>query len=195
MQKLVFFLVKERSTYYSKSGAAGVNGGSLAARQKKPAKGTVRGTKRPASQISTTSPTPMVETPSGPQMSPLPAGSSAYPTVLDNARLVSETKVTDDPLSQAEMQQIIDILVREGRVEPIRLGGGRTGYRVTAPAGGGGLPARRCRAGPPHSGAAQLVHADILPDARAVWSRHGPRGEAVCLGQLIRSGVLRRHDR
>ena len=133
-------------------------------REKQPTKGAVRGiqqaspgTKRSADRISTDSPTTVSTTSptdasklpsakskrgaSGPRTLPLPAGYTKYPTTLNIVQFINGSNMTRDPvtrepltLTQADMQQIIDILVWENRVEPVRLSGGRTGYRATRPA-------------------------------------------------------------
>ena len=163
MQQVVFFLIKEKSVYLSKRGASNSTGStdSKVKREKQPTKGAAcgsrqaaPGTKRSADKISTDAPTTASTTSpsnpprakpkgdaSGPRTLPLPAGYTKYPTTLNIVQVINGSNMTRDPvtrepltLTQGDMQQIIDILVWENRVEPVRLSGGRTGYRATRPA-------------------------------------------------------------
>jgi DNA-directed RNA polymerase III subunit RPC6 len=64
---------------------------------------------------------------------PLPAGYTKYPTTWQIAQVMAITDVsTADVLKEAEIQQLIDVLVYDGLVEGVHLPqSGKTGYRVT----------------------------------------------------------------
>ncbi|KAM7216565.1 DNA-directed RNA polymerase [Rhypophila decipiens] len=116
-----------------------------------PGEDTTRGTKRSATEISNDS-SPIMQNSALPPRSalsatpapahtssrnarkvflPLPAGYKQYPTVTEIAQLIDRAGVTNNTtLSEADIQQLVDVLVFDGRVEPIKVNG-RKGYRVT----------------------------------------------------------------
>lgn len=144
MQQAVFYIIKEQSAYVSKEGRSRNDSNG---RAKQPAKGTIRGipkpmpaslagTKRVASDISSD-----LSNDGAPgRLLPLPAGYNNYPTALSIVQMINKSGLTRDPvtkeavtLSQADMQQVLDILVWENRIEPVRLSGRRVGYCVCRP--------------------------------------------------------------
>ncbi|KAK3395450.1 RNA polymerase Rpc34 [Sordaria brevicollis] len=151
LQEIVFDFIKQKSTYTSHGGAAGTTGGQGggAQREKVPKKGVVqgtipshsedvssKGTKRSAGEISNddtaAAAAPVKKTrPSKPQLLPLPAGYKSYPTVSDIAKFIHHAGITNNTtLSEADIQQLVDVLYYDGLVEPVKVNG-RKGYRVT----------------------------------------------------------------
>ncbi|KAK1776936.1 RNA polymerase Rpc34 [Copromyces sp. CBS 386.78] len=149
LQEIVFDFIKQKSTYTSHGGAAaagtGVQGGTQ--REKAPKKGVVqgtipedtKGTKRSAGEISNddtaaaSAPTTTSKKtrPGKPQLLPLPAGYKSYPTVSDIAKFIHHAGITNNTtLSEADIQQLVDVLYYDGLVESVKVNG-RKGYRVT----------------------------------------------------------------
>ncbi|KAK3951424.1 RNA polymerase Rpc34 [Pseudoneurospora amorphoporcata] len=149
LQEIVFDFIKQKSTYTSHGGAAaagtGVQGGTQ--REKAPKKGVVqgtipedtKGTKRSAGEISNddtaaaSAPTTTAKKtrPGKPQLLPLPAGYKLYPTVSDIAKFIHHAGITNNTtLSEADIQQLVDVLYYDGLVESVKVNG-RKGYRVT----------------------------------------------------------------
>lgn len=64
-------------------------------------------------------------------LQPLPAGYTRYPTIREIARFISDMQITNNTtLSEADVQQLVDVLCYDGLLEPIRVGR-RLGYRAT----------------------------------------------------------------
>ncbi|KAI0383653.1 RNA polymerase Rpc34 [Hypomontagnella monticulosa] len=62
---------------------------------------------------------------------PLPAGYLGYPTTEEiTSEIISMHIAKGQPLKAEHVQELIDILVWENRVEAIKMGDGRTGYRA-----------------------------------------------------------------
>lgn len=120
-------------------------------RKKEPKKGILKGDaaataaaakgkKRAAEDMSAEDPPPASKpskkTPREPkkiQLLPLPAGYSGYPTVRQLAELISTTGITGDTtLSIADVQQLVDVLVYDGLVEPLTVGKKQC-YRTVRP--------------------------------------------------------------
>ncbi|KAL0935545.1 DNA-directed RNA polymerase III subunit rpc6 [Colletotrichum truncatum] len=131
LQRVIFDQIRRKSTYHS-------TGTSV--RTAVPKKGVLKGgldhkaKKRPAGEISgeddkaavTAVPPPKRE----PACLPLPAGFKEYPTVREIARFISQAGITSDTiLGEEDVQKLIDVLVFDGLIEPIRVAG-RLGYRV-----------------------------------------------------------------
>lgn len=150
LQEIVFDFIKQKSTYTSRGGGETTTGGG-AQREKVPKKGvvqgtipnsedTTKGTKRSAGEISnddtntTTAPTATAvkkTKPTKPHLIPLPAGYKSYPTVSDIAKFIHHAGITNNTtLSEADIQQLVDVLYYDGLVEPVKVNG-RKGYRVT----------------------------------------------------------------
>ncbi|PHH93390.1 hypothetical protein CDD83_3703 [Cordyceps sp. RAO-2017] len=152
LRRVVFDYIKRESSYRSTHGGGGGGGAS---RTQVPKKGVVRGTldkgkKRSAEEMSEapaapsakaakTSATPAAAPPPPASASrrdaaaflPLPAGYTGYPTVLEIARLISSTNIVkNDVLSVEHVKELVDILVWDKLVEPVKTDG-RLGYRVT----------------------------------------------------------------
>ncbi|KAL2154637.1 hypothetical protein VTH82DRAFT_3313 [Thermothelomyces myriococcoides] len=143
LEGIVFEYIKTRSAYrgtqpYPAGGAAG--GGTT----KTPKKGavtagetTARGTKRSATEMSTddASASPAAAKTGGQIKSrtvflPMPAGYKHYPTVAEIAKFIHDTGITNNTtLGEADIQQLVDVLMYDGLVEPVRVGR-RRGYRV-----------------------------------------------------------------
>ncbi|KAJ9150385.1 DNA-directed RNA polymerase III subunit RPC6 [Pleurostoma richardsiae] len=135
LMRLVFDMIRDRSTYKS------VHGGRDTAKHPRKGivkgdKGDVRGKKRAAEDMSTDNgmtnhhSTKPHREPQNTAVLPLPAGYNSYPTVQQIAELISESGITNNTtLSTADIQQLVDVLVYDGVVEPI-LVGKRKGYRV-----------------------------------------------------------------
>jgi DNA-directed RNA polymerase III subunit RPC6 len=61
---------------------------------------------------------------------PMPAGYTDYPTVNEIAQFVHSIKITNNTtLTETDIQQLIDLLIYDGLIEPIRVKK-RKGYRV-----------------------------------------------------------------
>ncbi|KAF4939134.1 DNA-directed RNA polymerase III subunit RPC6 [Colletotrichum fructicola] len=145
LQRVIFDQIKRKSTYHS----TGASSSSSATRTAVPKKGVLKGglenkgKKRSAGEISggdsddktaaASSSSPAVQQPPPkrePALLPLPAGFKEYPTVREIARFISQTGITTDTiLGEEDVQKLIDVLVFDGLVEPVRVAG-RTGYRV-----------------------------------------------------------------
>jgi DNA-directed RNA polymerase III subunit RPC6 len=145
LEGIVFEYIKTKSAYRgSQPNLASSAGGAT----KAPKKGTVtagdltaRGTKRAATEISNDDTTPSTSatpkpTTSNPKTNravflPMPAGYKHYPTVAEIAKFIHETGITNNTtLGQADIQQLVDVLMYDGLIEPVRVGR-RRGYRVT----------------------------------------------------------------
>ncbi|KAK1764746.1 DNA-directed RNA polymerase III-like protein [Phialemonium atrogriseum] len=62
---------------------------------------------------------------------PYPAGYMRYPTIREIAQFISDMQITNNTtLSESDVQQLVDVLVFDGLLEPI-LVGRRQGYRAT----------------------------------------------------------------
>lgn len=132
--KVIFDVVTKKSTY--KSGPK---------KERQPKKGILRGDssaakgkKRAAEDMTTDDPAdkPVVKSVSGPkhtQLLPLPAGFKAYPTTRQIAQIIEENGITSgETLSVADVQQLVDLLVYDGMIEPVRVGKTQ-GYRTVRP--------------------------------------------------------------
>ena len=143
--RIIFDYVKRESAYVSTHQGAGAD-------TKQPKKGVVKGgdggvgsasasaKKRRAedmstdarSAASTTAPAPPTTRKHRPKQAllPLPAGYSGYPSAEAIAYFIHETGITNNTtLSTADIQQLVDVLVYDGLLEPIRVGR-KAGYRV-----------------------------------------------------------------
>ncbi|KAK2018631.1 RNA polymerase Rpc34 subunit [Colletotrichum eremochloae] len=144
LQRVIFDYVKRKSTYLSTGSSSAAAGTGTATRTAVPKKGVLRGgldakasKKRGADEMSSddkTSSVPAVQPPPPrkvPVNLPLPAGYKEYPTVREIARFISQSGITSDTiLGEEDMQKLVDVLVFDGLIEPIRVAG-RLGYRVT----------------------------------------------------------------
>ena len=62
---------------------------------------------------------------------PYPAGYMRYPTIREIAQFISDMQITNNTtLSESDVQQLVDVLVFDGLLEPV-LVGRRQGYRAT----------------------------------------------------------------
>lgn len=125
LEHVIFNFVKRTSAY---------------ARAKQPTKG-VAGRKRPAADITTedrlADGTPAAA--QGPAAGrkqpsaylPYPAGYTFYPTAREIAEFIARSGITNNTtLSEDDVQQLVDILVYDGLIEPVMVGR-RKGYRTT----------------------------------------------------------------
>ncbi|ROV99644.1 hypothetical protein VSDG_03073 [Cytospora chrysosperma] len=142
--KVIFDFITRQSTYRS------VHGGGH--KEKQPKKGILkgdkdagaaaRGKKRGAEDMSTEDQSQQqgqpprekqqqrAREPRRTQLLPLPAGYNSYPTVRQIAELISTSGITNNTtLGISDVQQLVDVLVFDGLVEPIRVGKVR-GYRT-----------------------------------------------------------------
>lgn len=137
LERIIFNFVKMKSTYIRETAT------------KQPRKGAA-GKKRAATEISddnsnnnpssaprvSTTPAPAPAAPhqasrKPPSYLPFPAGYAYYPTAHEIAQFISRSGVTNNTtLSEDDVQQLVDILVYDGLVEPIVVGR-RKGYRTT----------------------------------------------------------------
>jgi DNA-directed RNA polymerase III subunit RPC6 len=139
LERAVFEFVKTKSTY--ETTRSGTNASKM------PRKGViangVAGQKRSAKEVSKARPAPSASQAPDTSASsrevkkvrlPLPAGFAEYPTVMDIAEFVNRNGMLKDAvaLSNADVQQLMDVLVYDGLVEPIRVGS-RKGFRVVRP--------------------------------------------------------------
>ncbi|KAK3945213.1 DNA-directed RNA polymerase [Diplogelasinospora grovesii] len=140
LEMIVFEYIKNHSAYLSS-----VSGHPTATRvPKKSIKGPTtngsaeeaRGVKRPATEITnddTAAPHPSTAKSSTKSKAflPLPAGYRQYPTVTEIAQFIHDTGITNNTtLGEADIQQLVDVLMYDGLIEPLRVDG-RKGYRVT----------------------------------------------------------------
>lgn len=134
--KVIFDYITQQSTYRSVHTVS-------APPKKQPKKGTVtadpKAKKRAADDISTDNPPPSSKSstarrePKRTQLLPLPAGYNAYPTTRQMAEFISNANITaNTTLTVADVQQLVDVLVYDGLVEPIRIGRVQ-GYRTVRP--------------------------------------------------------------
>ncbi|KAK1979877.1 RNA polymerase Rpc34 subunit [Colletotrichum cereale] len=143
LQRVIFDYVKRKSTYSStSSSSSSSSSAAAAARTAVPKKGVLKGgldakaRKRGAEEMSAAgerTAVPAVQPPPRkvPVNLPLPAGYKEYPTVREIARFISQSGITSDTiLGEEDMQKLIDVLVFDGLIEPVRVAG-RLGYRVT----------------------------------------------------------------
>ena len=63
-------------------------------------------------------------------MLPMPPDYEGYPTITEITRAINESKLTDVVMKNAEMQQLVDILCWDGRLERIRSGKAYRAMRV-----------------------------------------------------------------
>lgn len=132
--KVIFDVVTKKSTYTSGP-----------RKERQPKKGILRGDasaangkKRAAEAMSTDDPAdrPTARSVPGPkrtQLLPLPAGFKAYPTTRQIAQIIEENGITSgETLSVADVQQLVDLLVYDGLIEPVRVGKTQ-GYRTVRP--------------------------------------------------------------
>ncbi|KAK2069181.1 hypothetical protein P8C59_003785 [Phyllachora maydis] len=152
LEKVVFGFITRHSAYQSSGGDTttrapkkGVIKGQVPTSTPTP-NGTAgasapRGKKRPAAELSggdggEAGPAPAAsrDPPRKETYLPLPAGYAAYPTVSDVARFIHESNIIKNTtLSEAEVQQLLDLLEYDGLIEPVRVRR-RRGYRVVRPA-------------------------------------------------------------
>lgn len=140
--KFTFDYITRQSTYRhieaserKKEPKKGILKGDAAA-----AAAAAKGKKRAAEDMSAEDPPPAnkptKKTPREPkkiQLLPLPAGYSGYPTVRQIAELISTTGITaETTLSIADVQQLVDVLVYDGLVEPLTVGKKKC-YRTVRP--------------------------------------------------------------
>ncbi|KAK4174546.1 putative DNA-directed RNA polymerase III subunit [Triangularia setosa] len=134
IESIIFEYIKTHSAYMSR-------GTSLPQRQ--PKKGVVtgetRGVKRVATDISNDDATAMPPTAKGvppPKKKetylPMPAGYKKYPTVNEITEFIHMQKVSSAMLGVADIQALVDVLVFDGLIEPIKVNN-RKGYRVVRP--------------------------------------------------------------
>ncbi|KAL2756540.1 hypothetical protein ACRALDRAFT_1048842 [Sodiomyces alcalophilus JCM 7366] len=133
LQRVIFDYIKRHGSFYQKES-------SSSARTAVPKKGILKGSassvaagkKRAADHISGDEPHADSAQPTTPKNTylPLPAGYKEYPTVRDMARFISQTGITTETiLGEEDVQKLIDVLVFDNLIEPVRVGG-RVGYRV-----------------------------------------------------------------
>ncbi|AEO70571.1 uncharacterized protein THITE_2122199 [Thermothielavioides terrestris NRRL 8126] len=147
LEGIVFEYIKTKSAYRgSQPHPGGSAPSSSSGATKVPKRGAVlggettsRGTKRAATEISTDDGTPA---PAGAATSrgsgssghtktravflPMPAGYKHYPTVAEIAKFIHDTGITNNTtLSEADIQQLVDVLTYDGLIEP-PLGNGLT---------------------------------------------------------------------
>ncbi|PSR97260.1 RNA polymerase Rpc34 [Coniella lustricola] len=144
--KVIFDFITRQSTYRSVHVAP-------SKKEKQPKKGILKadpaslnkGTKRAATDISIDDPDSTAagaakppparsqREPKRTQLLPLPAGYSAYPTTRQLAELISTSGITSNTtLTISDVQQLVDVLVYDGLVEPVRVGKTQ-GYRTVRP--------------------------------------------------------------
>ncbi|CAN8101682.1 unnamed protein product [Discula destructiva] len=131
--KFVFDYVTQQSTYRHIA---------TSTRKKEPKKGIVRGDaatanaakgkKRAANDMSTEDPAPALKPavaakksssstrePKTVALLPLPAGYNGYPTTRQIAQFIAGTGITETTLTIPDVQQLVDVLVFDGLLEPI----------------------------------------------------------------------------
>lgn len=132
LQKVVFDFIKRESSYVSRHGHDSrtqvPKKGVLKGGEDKGRKRDAREMNEPPSKVSKTS---AASTSRHDILLPLPAGYTRYPTVRDVARFLSASGITNTTILAVEdVQKLIDVLVWDRLVDPIRIAG-RMGYRVS----------------------------------------------------------------
>ncbi|KAI5922084.1 DNA-directed RNA polymerase III subunit RPC6 [Camillea tinctor] len=156
LQGVVMSFIKNRGSYLSKSGGGGGADRRRSLSPVVPKKGVINGSsspaalkskKRTADAISTSDPTTTTTTTttsidlppsSSPHKSrrtavrlPLPAGYTEYATTEEITAGIQAAEVAKgQPLKREHVQELIDVLVWDNRVEEVRLGGHVVGYRA-----------------------------------------------------------------
>ncbi|KAI1076243.1 RNA polymerase Rpc34 subunit [Whalleya microplaca] len=145
LQMVVLGVIKERGSYLSThdrnaNANANANTRTRSLSPVLPKKGVIRGAaseaaikskKRSADAISKDDPAHVPASKSRKTVRiPLPAGYTAYPTTEDITSYILATQVAKgQPLRQEHVQELINVLVWEDRVEEVRMGD-RVGYRA-----------------------------------------------------------------
>ncbi|KAL1893703.1 34-kDa subunit of RNA polymerase III (C) [Sporothrix stenoceras] len=153
LQELVFDAIRNRSTYLSRVRTPAPAAPTATTKQPKKgvvrgdasaaATGATRGRKRTADALSTGDDKKDGATNGHPSkhrthttrrqiLLPMPAGYTEYPTVRRIAELIEQSGVAmNTTLGEADIQQLVDLLVYDGLLEPVRLPGSHeTGYRA-----------------------------------------------------------------
>ncbi|RYP33457.1 hypothetical protein DL767_004735 [Monosporascus sp. MG133] len=129
LQRIIVAFVKERGSYLSTGRAAspilpkkGVIKGSAS-------EAAVNSRKRPADAMADDNPAPPPKVHRTVRL-PLPAGYNDYTTVEDLAEAIASTGIAKgQALKPEHIQELVDVLVWEGRLEQVRVGD-RVGYRA-----------------------------------------------------------------
>lgn len=136
-------LIKQSGTYLSLRGEATRTASLSPVLPKKVINGSqsdaavaARGKKRPADDMATDddpfgdSPTKSRKKSSQPVRIPMPAGYKNYMTVSEITQQLAGSNVSKGmPLKEADIQQLLDVLIYENRVEEVKVGS-RVGYRT-----------------------------------------------------------------
>ncbi|KAI0170010.1 RNA polymerase Rpc34 [Hypoxylon sp. FL1284] len=138
LQSVVMRLIKEKGSYRS----TGERGAARSVSPVLPKKGVIRGgmseaaiksKKRSAAAMSRDDAAPANVSASGPRGAvriPLPAGHMDYPTTEEITESLVESKIAKgQPLKTEHVQELINILVWENRIEEVKMGH-RVGYRA-----------------------------------------------------------------
>ncbi|PFH62800.1 hypothetical protein XA68_11812 [Ophiocordyceps unilateralis] len=187
LQRVVFDFIKRQSGYLSTHAAVAV---------KAPKKGFVkgsleqRGKKRSANEMagpSSSSSASLTSTKASKReatLLPLPAGYTGYLTVRDIARQLSTNGITTNTiLSEEDVKKLVDVLVWDNLVEPVKIAG-KLGYRVVAIARqsadswAGGGTARDDHPAPPPPPLSTSSHP--CPPSSGPRPRVSPLNEAPC---------------
>lgn len=145
LQRVVVQLVKQRGSYLSTGERASRASASSSTSPILPKKGIIKGSASEAAANSSRKRTadamdasndpaisqpPKAHKPSTTRRLPLPAGYNDYPTVDDLAASVASGHFAKGQALRAEhIQELVDVLVWEGRLEEVKVGD-RIGYRV-----------------------------------------------------------------
>ncbi|RDA90286.1 hypothetical protein CP533_1490 [Ophiocordyceps camponoti-saundersi (nom. inval.)] len=134
LQRVIFDFIKRQSGYLSTHTAAvktpqkGIVKGSLDQRGKKRAANEMSGNTTSSASTTATKATTKREA----TLLPLPAGYTGYLTVRDIARQLSTNGITTNTiLSEEDVKKLVDVLVWDNLVEPVKIAG-KLGYRVVA---------------------------------------------------------------
>ncbi|KAH8681887.1 RNA polymerase Rpc34 [Xylariales sp. PMI_506] len=148
---ITYNLIKESGSYYSASGGVGGAGPrSASSSPVLPKKGIVmgsasdaavaaRGKKRPADAMTAddevgangpSSPKARRKLSHRPVLLPMPAGFKGYLTLPEITQKIADVGITKGiPLKEADIQQLVDVLVFDSRIEEVKVGR-RRGYRA-----------------------------------------------------------------
>lgn len=144
LQRVIFDYLKQQSAYFQKGDSSS---SSSSSRTAVPKKGVLKGAapasagkKRAAAEMSQDDANGAAAAETHhrhhhPARSaaflPFPAGYREYPTVRDIARFISQAGITTETiLGEDDIQKLVDVLIFDGLVEPVRVAG-RLGYRVS----------------------------------------------------------------
>ncbi|KAI1864104.1 hypothetical protein JX265_007401 [Neoarthrinium moseri] len=143
---VTYAFIKEKGSYHSRSGSGVRSASSSPVLPKKVLNGShsdaamaARGKKRSADAMAPDEdptlddPAKPRKRPAQPVLLPMPAGFKHYLTLPEITQALAKSGVTKGiPLKEADIQQLVDVLIYDNRLEEVKVGK-RVGYRITRP--------------------------------------------------------------